>query len=162
MRGIGIRSVVVVALSGIVAVLMGCGGGGSTTNEGGDASLSKAQFVSKGDQICELNYTKRERVLSGYLAKAEREGGQLPLARQEKVLVDQIMPIFQEESEQLNGLGLPTTETQKAEAILEGLEAAIAAVESEPDVALEEGTAVQFGAVEKLARSYGFEFCGRS
>lgn len=160
MQGIGMRGATVVALLGVVAVLAGCGGGSSTSN-GSEASLTKAQFVKKGDQICERNYTRREQVLAGYLAKAEKEG-QLPLAKQEEVLVDQIMPIFREESEQLNELGLPTSETQKAEEILKGLEAAIAAVESEPDVALTKGTRVQFAAVENLAHSYGFEFCGRS
>jgi hypothetical protein len=72
------------------------------------------------------------------------------------------MPIFREESEELNALGLPTTETQKAKAILKALKKSIAAVEAEPHVAVTKGTKVQFGPAEKLAHAYGFEYCGRS
>lgn len=165
MQRIGTCCATIVALLGIVAVVAGCGSGGSSTDAtpgGADASLTKAQFVKQGDQICRRNYTKREKLLVGYLAKAKREGAPPPEAVQEEVLVDQVMPIFREESEELNELGLPTKETEKAEAVLRALEGAIAAVESEPDVAIKQGTKVQFARAEKLAHSYGFEFCGRS
>jgi hypothetical protein len=164
MQGIVPRRVTIVALLAFLAFVSGCGGGGGTnvTSDSGDASLTKAQFVKKGDQICRRNYTKREQVLLGYLVKAQEAGAPPPQAKQEEVLITRILPIFREESEELDKLGLPTTETKKAEAILQALESAIAAVESEPAAALREGTGVQFAQAEKLARSFGFAYCGRS
>jgi hypothetical protein len=155
----------VVALLGVIAVVAGCGGGGGSTDAttgGGDASLTKAEFVKQGDLICQTNYTKRGRVLAAYLAKAKEQGAAPPMAQQEALLVNRILPFFQEESEELNELGLPTSDAKKAEAVLRALEEAIAAVEAEPDVAVRKGTAVQFARAEHLAHSYGFEYCGRS
>lgn len=160
MRGIGRVLTAVGVLLSVATVAAGCGGNG--TSEDGHILLTKAQFVAKGDRICQRNYAKRGRVLLGYLAKAERRGAPLPQAQQEVLLVNRIMPIFREESEELDELSLPTNEAHRAETILAALDAAIAAVESEPEVAVKKGTAVQFARVEGLARSYGFKYCGRS
>jgi hypothetical protein len=149
---------------GVVAVVASCGGGSVTaaTTGGGDAPVTKAQFVKKGDQICRLNYTEREKVLFEYLEKVKKEGGAPPLAKQEELLVTRILPIFKEESQELDELPLPTSETRNAKAILKALAAAIAAVESHPGVAVRNGMSVLFAHVEALAHAYGFEYCGRS
>lgn len=164
MQRIGTRCATIVALLSVVAVVAGCGGGNSTaaTVGGSDASLTKAQFVKKGDQICKSNYSEREKVLFEYLAKAKKEGGPPPLAEQEQLLVVRILPIFKEESEELDELPLPSKEPQKATAVLTALESAITAVEAHPGVAVRKGMSVLFARAEALAHAYGFEYCGRS
>lgn len=154
MRKTFIAAILAVLIAGFV--LGGCGGGDD------EPTLTKAEFIEQGDQICKENYEEREELLMGYLAEAKAKGKLPPLSEQEAILVDEVLPIFQIQSEELEELGLPKAGTARAEEILAGLEAAIQGVEDQPRVAIEKGSKVNFAAVEKMARDYGFKYCGRS
>ncbi len=140
--------------------LVGCGGSDEAT---GEATLTKAAFIKRGDTICQDNYSKRtehlEQLNNEYVKGQAKPPSQ---SLQEKLLVSEVMPIFKEESEELNDLPLPEEEAAQAKKVLEALEGAIADVEANPAQALARGTGVQFREVETLAKDYGFRYCGRS
>jgi len=149
------------ALALVAIAINGCG---SSDGEDAEASagLPKAVYIQKGDRICQANYAKRGQLLTR-LGKKFSGGKDLPpLARQEDILVNQVMPIFWEESKELNELPLPKEGTKEAEEILGDLEKSIESVEANPARSLKEGTEVEFEEVEQLAHEYGFEWCGRS
>jgi hypothetical protein len=141
---------------------VGCGDSDEATGEEGDTTVTKAVFIKQGDRICKDNYSKRGALITKLSKKYFKDQKPPPQAVQEKILVNQIMPVFQEESEELNDLPLPEEGSKEAEAILTGLEDAIAAVEANPARSLKLGSEVEFSDVEKLAQEYGFEWCGRS
>jgi hypothetical protein len=140
----------------------GCGGSDEAAGETEGATVTKTVFIKQGDRICKGNYSKRTKLLTVLGIKYFKDRKPPPQAVQEKILVNEIMPIFQEESEELNDLPLPEEGSKEAEAILRGIEDAIAAVEANPARSLKNGTEVEFSDVEKLAHEYGFEWCGRS
>ncbi len=153
----------VAALALLPVVILGCGSSDREDAEAANGSnVAKAIYIQRGDQICKANYAKRTRLLTRL--RAQFSGGKsLPTqARQEEILVDQIMPIFREESQELNDLPLPKEGTEEAEKILAALEQSIEGVEADPTKSLAEGTGVEFREAEQLAHQYGFEWCGRS
>ncbi len=157
------KQLVTIALAAALMALAisGCG---SSDSEDAEASsgMPKAVYIQKGDRICQANYAKRTQLLT-QLSKKYSGGKNLPpLARQEEILVNRVMPIFWEESKELNELPLPEKGAKEAEEILAGLEKSIEGVEADPAKSLSEGTGVEFKEVEKLAQEYGFEWCGRS
>lgn len=147
----------------MVVLLFGVSGcGGSSGDGAGAESIAKPQFIQRGDSICRENYTKREQFLTAYANKLKASKKTLAPAKQEEVLVGEIMPIFEEELEELRQLPLPATGAQEAEQILAALDEAIQHVKENPAEALARGTGVAFARAEKLAHDYGFEYCGRS
>ena len=142
--------------------LASCGDSDEATGESAEATVTKVVFIKQGDQICKDNYSKRTKLLTALGTKYFKDKKPPPQSVQEEILVKQVMPVFQEESDELNDLPLPAEGGKEAEAILTGLEDAIAAVEANPARSLKQGTEVEFSDVEKLAHDYGFEWCGRS
>jgi hypothetical protein len=153
--------IVVVAL--LAFVCQGCGGSDNEDAEAANnTAVAKAIYVEKGDQICKSNYAKRTQVLTQLRKKYPGSKNLPPIARQEDILVKQIMPIFWEESEELNDLPLPNEGADEAEKILAALEKSIEGVEADPARSLREGTGIEFESTEQLAQDYGYEWCGRS
>jgi hypothetical protein len=144
--------------------VVGCGGsdGEEATAEADQPTMIKAIYIEKGDKICQANYAKRGKVLSSLSQKYSGGKNLPPQAKLEAILVNQVMPIFREESEELNELPLPDEGTEEAEKILAALEKSIEGVEADPARSLSEGTGVEFKEAERLAHEYGFKWCGRS
>lgn len=146
----------------VALVGSGCGGSGGENAEADQPGVPKIVYIQKGDRICQANYAKRTQLLTR-LSKKYEDGKNLPpQARQEEIVVKQIMPIFWEESEELNDLALPKEGAKEAEQILAELEKSIEGVEADPARSLSEGTGVEFKGTERLAHEYGFKWCGRS
>jgi len=160
------RTLLILALAAGVTALtlgsMGCGSSGGTDSASGESAVPKALYVQKGDRICQANYAKRTRLLVN-LRKQFANGTKLPTqADQEQILVNQIMPIFWEESKELNALPPPGEGAEEAKEILAALERSIEGVEADPAKSLSAGTGVEFKEAEQLAHEYGFKWCGRS
>jgi hypothetical protein len=152
-------------LTGFVLMTLLPAACGSSDDDAADAGAtnSKTAFIEEGDQICQDNYTKRTQLLTQLndeLIKGKKKPP--PMAQQEDILVNRVMPIFWEESEELNGVPLPADGTAAAEKILTALEDSIEAVEANPGKSIEQGTGVEFREAEQLAKEFGFVWCGRS
>jgi hypothetical protein len=146
-------------LLGLILSLLGCGSGGDETEEG----LTKAVFIKRGDKICQDNYSKRTQRLTQLNNEYVKNQAKPPSqSLQETLLVSEVMPIFQEEAEELDDLPLPDQEAAQAQKIIRALEEAIKGVEANPGQAIARGTGVQFREAEELAKAFGFQYCGRS
>jgi hypothetical protein len=143
----------------LAAGAAGCGSSDDGEAEAKASALPKAIYVEKGDRICEDNYAKRTQLIEGLSQSWEKLP---PLEKQEEILVKQIMPIFWEESKELNALPPPQEGAEEAKKILASLEESIRDVEANPAKTVRKGSVVEFGDTEKLARAYGFESCGGS
>jgi hypothetical protein len=152
----------VAGLLGLILVSAGCGSSNEATGDSGSPTVAKVFFIKRADQICEDNYDKRGALLVRLHNELFKGNKPPPQAKQEEILVQQIMPIFREESDELNDLPLPQEETEKATQILRSLEQSIESVEASPAQSLRNGTAVAFHNTEQLAQAFGFEWCGRS
>lgn len=142
----------------IVAVALLASGCGGDTSE---AHLTKTQLIKKGDTICQQADGKRLAALAPYMKKAKEGKGLPPRARQEELVVELVLPPFQEEAEELAELNPPEGDEEQVQALIDAIEEAVERGEADPSSILG-GASSQFGEAEKLGREYGFEHCGRS
>lgn len=154
-----LKIALVLGLALLAAGAAGCGSSDNDEAEAKASALPKALYVEKGDRICEANYAKRTQLIEQLRQNWKKLP---PLEKQEEILVDQIMPIFWEESEELNALPLPEEGAEEAKTILTSLEDSIRGVEANPAKSVRKGSVVEFRDTEQLAKEYGFESCGRS
>lgn len=161
-----------IAVLAILAV--GCGGGGGDTTGGGTSAtsgdstsatsdgggsgkpLTKVEFISKGDAICQevpKNYNKK-------LAELEEENkaeGKPKLSKSEENLKAAIPPL-NVAIEEMEELTPPKGEEKQAEEIVDALEAAAKGVEEKPTSELS-GPKSPFNEFQELTKKYGFTFC---
>jgi hypothetical protein len=147
--------IVGVAVASVI-IAGGCGSG----DDGSDARLTKAALIAQGDKICQEADGKRLAALAPYIKKA-KEGELPPKADQERLVVELVLPPFQEEAEELAELNPPKQDEQKLQALVKEIEAAVKRGEANP-VSILAGAETQFGKAEELGQEYGFKHCGRS
>lgn len=150
-----VRSFALVSALASFAVLIaaGCGDGGS------EAALSKAQFIKRGDAICEKADETQNAGLRGYTAKNAKKAS--TQAGKEDLVTIVGLPPVKTEVEELHALGPPSGDEAKVEAILTGIEEALEDAEENPQ-SIEKRAGNPFNAVDELAREYGFKACAQA
>lgn len=134
-----------------VLVAMGCGGSDETS------SLTKSQFVKQGNSICE---DARRQQLAG----VKKFIGEQPAnfksteASQRELVAEAGFPPISAATEQLSELEAPAGDESEVAAIVEGLEEALAATESELNQLTKESPS-PFTDVNELADEYGLTSC---
>jgi hypothetical protein len=140
-----VAAVLIGALA-IAAVATGCGGG--TT------SLTKAEFTKQADAIClEAEETKDAAILA-----YEKKHSKLDKSVEEELVTDVALPPIQAMTDELGGLGAPSDEESKTDAIVESFEGAIEKIEEDPSSVLTAPTS-PFAEADKLAGQYGMKSC---
>jgi len=136
-------------------VTAGCGGGSSSH------SLTKAEFLRKGDALCKKINDGRSAAIQIAFAKARKQG-RLPAAKKvtEEIYVSALLAPLEQEADELSELGVPKGEEDEENAIVEGLEKAIEKSKKNPDRAFRPN-ADPFSKVAKRAKEYGFEVCAQ-
>lgn len=104
----------------LLGVGVGCGGGsGDTTSD-----ITKAQFVKKADAICADFSKKRsaaaEKEFNAKLAGAGKLTSEVKELG-EKLLDESILPLLNEQQEELESLGAPAEDEEKVDAMMENL-----------------------------------------
>jgi hypothetical protein len=130
------------------AWLAGCG-------ESGEGPLSKAEFIERGDAIC-----NRAAAEQRALAPPATVESQAPANRSsyiEPVLVKSI----EKELRRLKALGLPPGDKKKIEAIFKEIEKGLEDAKLDPLDPLVKATD-PFRKANRLAREYGLEACAES
>jgi hypothetical protein len=140
-----------------VAIVAGCGSSGSGSIS--TVELTKAAFIRQGDEICEKTDKRQSAALKAYLK--EHPKAQSSKAGQEELVKSVGLPLIQTEVDELAALGAPSADEQKIEAILKGIEKAVAAGEAKPGSLLTIAGS-PFAAVDKLAGEYGFKACNNA
>ncbi|HET8564898.1 MAG TPA: hypothetical protein VFL77_00315 [Solirubrobacterales bacterium] len=144
------------ALVALAIIVAGCGGGSDSTES--TSSLTKAEFVKKGNAICAKG---NEEIEKGF-EKFGKEHGfskekEPSKAELEEAVETVVIPSVSNEVESIRALGPPDEE---AEAVLDAAEGALEKGEEDPKLFLKEESAGPFAKANKLAREYGLTKCG--
>lgn len=146
------------ALLAVILVLAGCGGGSGSTES--TSSLSKAEFVKKGNAIC----AKTEKEVAAGVEKFAKERNfsekTPPTARQMEQLAGEVLlPKVRKQLDEIRALGIPSGDGEEVEAIFAAVEEGIKKTEEDPG-AFAEGGSGPFVKANELAREYGLTVCG--
>jgi len=152
-----------IALIGAVAValLSGCGGGGSDTTVT-TGSLSKEAFVKKADAICTEGNERLQKGFATYLRKNKKSIIALrhpSKADYEGLIGGVLVPNLEREIKEIRALGAPDGDEQRIEAIFTAWEEGIEVSENDPEAVKHSSEAI-FGIGSRLAKEYGLEVCG--
>lgn len=147
-----------VAVGMLVAILAlaGCGGGGETTSEA--TSLSKAEFIRQGDAICDKARKRKATALKVALddvLSRDTTTEEIPLAEQEELLFDVVLPPLEEMSSELSDLEVPGD--PKAAAVPRSFERTIDELKENPAMIAESENV--FLEADRIAAAYGFQIC---
>ena len=141
---------------GLVAA--GCGSSDDSTDTVEETvTLTKAEFIKQGDQICKQAEEDSETEAEEF---AEENGFTLENASEEQLeeaVAEVLIPALNRQAEEIDALGAPEGDEEQVEEILTALEDASAEVEDDPSIAFE-GEALK--EASQLAKAYGFKTCG--
>jgi hypothetical protein len=139
----------------------GCGSDkkDSSSTNGSSASISKKEFLRKGNAICaagnkEINSQGKK--LFGTQQKQKKPSKSE--MRQFATVV--LIPSVQKQVDQIKALGTPKGDEAKVNAILDAAQQGIDESKKNPLVLTDEGGKDPFKKANKLARDYGLKVCG--
>lgn len=146
------------ALAALAIVVAGCGSGGGSTES--TSSLTKAEFVKKGNAIC----AKTEKEVAEGVAKFTKEHNfsekKPPTAKQIAELAEEVLvPKVRKQIDEIRALGIPSGDEKEVEAIFAAAEEALKETEEDPSV-FGKGGVGPFVKANKLSREYGLTVCG--
>jgi hypothetical protein len=155
----------IAALFGVLAiavVVAGCGS--SSSSEENTSSLTKAEFIKKGDAICTAANKENEVEFEAFATENNLSESKEPSeAQKEEIATNILLPSISGQVEEIRSLGAPEGEEEQVNEILETVEEEVEEAEAEPAVLFEEeeGAESPFTEGNKLAREYGFKVCGQ-
>jgi hypothetical protein len=124
----------------------GCGGGGSS-----EATLTKKQFLSQAESICQQAEKQQ-------LQKATKYLQENPGAEEQDAVIPAGLPPIEEELTKLETLGLPKGGEAEIEAFLQALGDALEKAKEDPEsVLVQQGN--PFGKPNKVGSKYGLKAC---
>lgn len=141
-KSVGVLLVVLWAL--IVAA--GCGSDSST-----GASITKAQFVKKANDICEETEGEKLKLATEYLKKN-------PGTEEVDLVVPAAVPPLEKQVREIEALPAPEGDEAKVEAYLDAVKAGIKDTEANPEDALA-AKSNPFVKANSLAADYGLTVC---
>jgi acetyl-CoA acetyltransferase len=153
------RILAVTALA-LMLALAGCGGDEDATSAGGDggiptSSLTKAQFLKKGNAICAEIYSEITEKYEAFYEAEKRTEAEL-----DNKAAEVVTPNVVKLEKRLEALGAPQGQERKVEAILTALEEGVE--RAEEDVSTTRGAHGEFAFEKpyKLMWAYGLKRCG--
>ncbi len=144
-------------LLALAALIAGCGGGGdsTTTTTTNERPLTKAEFIRKGDAICQVGNQASQTEIEEF-AKENGFGPEPSTAQYEEVVTEVLVPNLKQQADELDALVPPTKDKDEVDAIIASLREAISAIEANPRSL--EGNVL--GKPIQLENAYGFKVCG--
>jgi hypothetical protein len=135
----------------IASLLVGCGGG--------DATLSRAEFIKKADAICKKTDKAQVGEAVGYqkahtkeLATVSREAGL------KKLILAILLPSVSKEAKEIEALGAPSGGEKTVQEFISAMEQGVKQAEKEP-TSVEDLAKGPFSKADTLAREYGLQEC---
>ena len=132
-------------LAATMLVAAGCGGDDSSED-----APTKAEYITQADEICANDQEEIQ------TAAADVSGEPNDPATQE-VVTNDVLPIYQDQLEELRGLTPPEGEEDATAGIYDALEEALAAIEEDPAAI---GDPTTFADANEQAIDFGLEVCG--
>ena len=152
--GTGRRALVAAAIV-VALVLVGCGGGDSSTAAG---SISKEEFIAKADAICKKGTERLQAAIAGVL-KNQPNITKVTKGEQEKIVATVMVPSISREAKELRALGVPDGDDERVDAMISALEEGVETAKRDPE-AVTKSSDVIFGIASRIAGEYGAEVCG--
>jgi ornithine cyclodeaminase/alanine dehydrogenase-like protein (mu-crystallin family) len=145
------------ALLALAALIAGCGGGGdSTTSTTSEAPLTKAEFIRKGDLICQVGNEASTTEIKKFAKDNGFGSGEPSKAQFEEAVTEVLVPNLEQQTDELDALVPPTQDEDKIEALIASLRETITKLEKNPSSL--EGNAL--AEPIRLENAYGFKVCG--
>jgi hypothetical protein len=154
MRGFALKMAIAAAGATVFAV-SGCGDSSRSSAEDA-AGPPKAAFIKSADAICQKADSKQKKA---QIVFSEEHPETPTNALEEELALVGGLPPVQEEAEEIGKLTPPSGDEERVEAIVKGLEEAVAEAEAKPSLLLKGRSPGPFSEVTKLAREYGFNAC---
>ncbi|HVY97811.1 MAG TPA: hypothetical protein VHA54_12690 [Solirubrobacterales bacterium] len=137
----------------IVAIVAGCGSSDDSS------SLSKAEFIKQGDEICKSSSKQIEAEAEEFAEDNNVDTSNPTKKQQEEVIEEVVAPGLRSEADELEALGTPKEDGDKAEAVLAALDSGVSEIEGEAAAVLSNDNPLE--KASKLAREFGFKSCGQ-
>jgi len=147
------KAFLAIGLAIALVAITGCGGG----DDGGEETLTKVEFIERGDEICSKAEERSEPEAEEF---AEENGFDLEKATNgelEEAIVEVLVPALNQQAEEIDALGAPEGDEEEIDAIVVALQDGAAEVEDDPSLVFEDEPLKE---ASQLARDYGFEACG--
>jgi hypothetical protein len=145
------------AVMALAVVAAGCGSSSDDDSTEGAVALTKAEFIKQGDQICKQAGEDSQAEAEEF---ADENDFELEKASKEQLeeAIDQVLvPVLNNQVEEIKALGAPEGDEDQVEAILVALEDGSDEVAADPSRAFEADPLKQ---AKRLAQGYGFKVCG--
>jgi hypothetical protein len=163
------RQALFFALLTVAAFFVGCGGRsdgggtggtGTTTLSGQSDSLTKAEFIKRGDEVCKKG---GEEVGAEATAYAKQNGidltsTNLPQAQLSEIVENVVIPGIQRQVDGLRALSPPEGEEETTTAFIDGLQKGVEEGEGDP---VTFSTGKTLAPADKKLQEYGFKVCGQ-
>jgi hypothetical protein len=146
---LGTRIATMISMAALVVVPVACGGDDSS-------DVSKEDFIANADAVCKETNQKIEALVSGLSEDTTTEEAA-------QVTVEQAIPLFRDQIEELRDLDLPAADADDLEQLWDDLDASTDELEQQlkddPEVAFSDDFD-PFADENKAATDYGFTECG--
>lgn len=151
----------VAAIATLAMAFGGCGSGGDSTDTAeGTSSVSKAEFVKKGNAICTKAEKEVEEGVEEFAKENNLSARKPPSEKQVEELAEElIVPSVRKQLMELRALGTPSGGAEELQAIFAAVEGALKETEENPSV-FGKGGVGPFAKANKLSREYGLTVCG--
>lgn len=150
------RGVPLGALFGLlltVALLSGCGGSSADS-----ASVSKAEYVARADEICKHGEAEKNSALRAALKELGRRRETLTRKHEEELVTEFALPPIKRMARELKGIDRPVGEEDKARQLVHAYGKEIKHLEEDP-ASVTNGSGGAFAEADELARALGMKFC---
>jgi ABC-type glycerol-3-phosphate transport system substrate-binding protein len=151
-------------LAGVMAIAIvtaGCGSSDDSTTDTGVVVLTKTEFITQGDAICDKGSKQIEDEADEFATDNDVDTENPSKEDQEEVISTVVAPALQTQADELGALGAPEGEEDTVAAIVEALDDGARELEDDPASLLEESGTGPLDGAEKLATAFGFKKCGQ-
>lgn len=152
-------------LAGVVLLVAGlasgCGGDDkqATTDPGTGPTLTKAQYVTAADKVCQAT-TDKITAAAENLRESAKKTGTIPIPEVTKFLTKTSLPAYEAMLGELRGLTPPKGDEKTIDGLIAALAGAIDTAKADPVKYSRNGAPDPFDDANARAINYGMKVCG--
>lgn len=154
------RRTIICGLALMAALIVGvcvAGCGSSSTSTETTATITKAEFVAKGNAVCVKGEKAQEAEINAYVKKHGLEKQKPTKAQNAEIVETILVPNVQSQIDGVKALGAPSGEEQQVDSALELSQQTLEKVEADPELAF--GKENVFAAAGKQLHALGLKEC---
>ncbi|HWO82796.1 MAG TPA: hypothetical protein VNM38_03275 [Solirubrobacterales bacterium] len=144
------------ALVTAIALVLNVGCGSSNNPEETSPALTKAQFLKRGNEICEKRLEEKDDVVKAAVKKLAASGQKEASKQLQQEVGESVLSSYRLIANELGSLEPPAQDKDEIEALITTLEDSLDEADSDPSSVL--STEI-FGEAAEAGRSYGLDTC---